>query len=405
MTDGAGSLAALPAALPEGTRLLHIGPPKTGTTSLQAAFWAAKEEAIRQGVRYAGKSRHSSKAVLAVTGRRSFAEDRAIPPISHWDAVLREIRGATEPRVVLSSEGFSYAKPAAIERVVRDLERDRLQVVVTLRPIARLVASEWQEHAQSGMRLSLEAYLDALFRDGDPVQHRLFWHRQRHDQLIERWAEQVGIDRMSAIVVDETDHGRLYRVFEALIGLRAGTLVPEAGISNRSLTLPEIVAVRALADRFEAEGYSMAAFHRVVRMKVAASMKGRVPGPDELRIDTPQWALDAAGDVAREVVAGIRASGVRVIGDLDSLTVVPTSRLAGDALPDVTIPPEVAASMAMGALHAGHLEAELTGAGTRASAASTGEPPEVARIPSRRLAGILLARGRRAVARRLRLRR
>ena len=208
---------------------------------------------------------------------------------------------------------------------------------------------------------------------------------------------------MSAIVVDETDHGRLYRVFEALTGLRAGTLVPEGGISNRSLTLPEIVAVRALADRFEAEGYSMAAFHRVVRMKVAASMKSRPPGPDEPRIDTPQWALDAAGAVAREVVQGIRASGVRVIGDLDSLTVVPTSGLAGDALPDVPIPPEVAASMAMGALHAGDLEAELTG--RPATEATSGEPPEVARIRSRRLAAIILARGRRAVARRLRLRR
>ena len=355
-------------------------------------------------MRYAGNARHSSKAVLAVTGRRSIAaDDAAPPPISHWEAVLREIRDAPQLHVVLSSEAFSYAQPAAIERVVRDLDRERLHVVVTLRPIARLVASEWQEHVQSGMRLSFEAYLDALFRDGDPDQARSFWHRQRHDHLIERWAEQVGIDRMSAIVVDEADPGRLYRVFEALTGLREGTLVPEDGISNRSLTLPEIVAVRALADRFEAEGYSMAAFHRVVRMKVAASMKTRAPGPDEPRIDSPQWALDAAGAVAREVVAGIRASGVRVIGDFDSLTVVPTSRLAGDGLPDVPIPPEVAASMAMGALHAGDLEAELTGRALPRRATTTGEPPEVAKIRSRRLAAIILARGRRAVARRLRL--
>ena len=284
----------LPAALPAGTRLLHIGPPKTGTTSLQAAFFAAKAEAISQGVRYAGTSRHSTRAVLAVTGRRSFAEDRAIPPISTWEALLHEIRTSTEPRVVLSSEGSAYAQPPAIERIVRDLDPSRLHVVVTLRPVARLIASEWQEHAQSGLRLSFDEYLDALFRDPDALQGRSFWHRQRHDLLVARWAAAVGIERVSAIVLDDLDHDRAFRVFEALTGLREGTLVAADGVTNRSLTLQEIVAVRALADRFEAEGYSMAAFHRVVRMKVATQMKTRKPGPGEPRIETPQWALDRA---------------------------------------------------------------------------------------------------------------
>ena len=74
MTDADRGLA-----LPEGTRLPHIGPPKTGTSSLQAAFHQNRPATLDQGVRYAGSSRHSGSAVLAVTGRPSFGRDAGPP--------------------------------------------------------------------------------------------------------------------------------------------------------------------------------------------------------------------------------------------------------------------------------------------------------------------------------------
>jgi hypothetical protein len=297
--------------------------------------------------------------------------------------------------VVLSSEGFAYASDAARDRVIRDLEADRVHVVVTLRPIPRLLASEWQEHTQSGLRVPFEEWLDQLFNQPESKIARAFWHRQRHDRLIERWAVPVGMDRVTAVVVDERDHGWLYRVFEALTGLREGTLVPDRSLANRSLTLEEIAAIRALAERFEAEGLSMAAFHRVARMKLAAYMKQRPPAPGEARIETPQWALDRAGDVAREVVAGITAAGVRVIGELEPLIAVPQSGLDGDRLPEVPVSPEIAAWMAMGAVLAGDLAA---GGGGRPTGRSMAD---LSSVPSRHLAKTLAGRARRFVTRRL----
>src|SRR3989304_5738516 len=55
--------------LPEGTRLLHIGPHKTGTTTIQGAFHGARADLLSQGVRYAGRSRQQAQAAHAVTGR------------------------------------------------------------------------------------------------------------------------------------------------------------------------------------------------------------------------------------------------------------------------------------------------------------------------------------------------
>jgi hypothetical protein len=388
---GPDVLATLPAALPDGTRILHIGPPKTGSTSLQAAFWAAREAALAQGVRYVGKSRHSARAVLAATGRKSFDEGQPVPSIDHWTELLAEIRGATEPRVVLSSEGFAYASPAASDRILAELDPARTHVVVTLRPLGRLLASEWQEHAQSGLELPLEDWLHNLFHEPALPMTGSFWRRQRHDALIERWAGPVGRENVTVIVVDDRDHDALLRTFEALCGLHTGTLVADRSTVNRSLTLEEITAIRALRERWEAEGLSGAAFHRVVRMKVAAEMKLRIPGPDEPRIETPQWALDRAAEIAGEIVAGIRASGVRVIGDLERLREVPRG-YAGDTPPPVRIPPEISASMAMGVLAA---------SGVRRRPGRTWiEPIETARFSTRALAKVVAGRAVRSVARR-----
>jgi len=391
--DRPTSAPALP--LPAGARLVHIGPPKTGTTSLQAAFHEAREALIAQGVRYAGRSRHSAAAILAVTGRRTFTADGAPPPKARWIELRDEIRNAPEPRVVLSSEGLSYARPDAIRRVVDDLDPSRVHVVVTLRPVARLLASEWQEHTQSGLRVPFETWLEEVFADPRRGAGRGFWHRQRHDELIARWAEVVGTERATAIVLDERDPGMVLRTFEQLLGLREGTLVLVPDLANRSLTLAELAAVRALHDAFEAEGLAPWQFHNIVRMKAAAYMKQRRPAPDEPRIETPQWALDRATEIAGEIVAGIRASGVRVVGDLDSLALPQVSRLEGDALPDVLVPPEIAARMAMGILVASGVAREAAAGGPRYA-----EPLELARVRTRQLVGLL---GRRAGARLRRL--
>ncbi len=185
MTDANQGLA-----LPEGTRLLHIGPPKTGTSSLQAAFHQNRPATLDQGVRYAGSSRHSGSAVLAVTGRPSFGRDQGPPSMRKWDTLLRGVRNAREPRVLISSEFFADAEPPAIKRIVDDLDRDRLHVVVTLRPLDRIIPSQWQQYVQSNLKTGWDRWLDGILRQ-QAGQTPTFWRRLRHDRLVERWASEV----------------------------------------------------------------------------------------------------------------------------------------------------------------------------------------------------------------------
>ncbi len=397
--------------LPEGTRLVHIGPPKTGTTSLQSAFHVGRAAISEQGVHYTGANRQPTNAVRAVIGLANPMTGKP-PKMKVWQDLVREVDRASEPRVVISSEFFSRARAEAIKQIVADLGGDRVHIVVTLRPLARIISSQWQQNVQNNVAVSFDDWLDAMFNEPDSKLATSFWLRHRHDKLIARWAKVVGPSNVTVVALDEKDHGMVLRVFEGLVGLREGTLVPDRDLNNRSMTMPEIEVVRAFNSLFQAEGLSGPLHKKVMTYGAGAFMKRREPGPDEPRIETPQWALDRAGEVAREMIDAIVASDVRIVGDPEGLTKVPGSRLAGAVQPEVSITPEIAASAAMGMLIASGLARGATSSipvdpeeptSTKPGSSDfvprpTTEPLELVRISTPKLTGVLVRRVRVALA-------
>lgn len=129
--------------LPDGARIVHIGPPKTGTSALQGAFFAARAEAAAQGVLYASEGKHGMSAVLAAMDLPSpWSAARKPPPRWRWSRLLGLIKASSAPRVLLSSEFFADGKPDAIRRVIDELDPQRVQIVVTLRPLEALALNE-----------------------------------------------------------------------------------------------------------------------------------------------------------------------------------------------------------------------------------------------------------------------
>jgi hypothetical protein len=393
---------AAPALLPPGSIVLHIGPPKTGTTAVQAAFHACRHEVARQGVHYAGRRRHSIAAVQAALGGRSIRGD-ATPPLAAWHRLRDEIRSSRAGRIVLSSEFFADAKPDRIRAVVEELGRDRVQVVVTLRPLARIIPSQWQQYVQSGMRMGYGPWLDALLNRPEGTVSPTFWHRHHVERLIARWADVVGPDRVTAIVLDESDRELVLRTFERLVGLRGGTLVLQDDLVNRSLTLQEVEAVRALNAAFAQAGLGRALHSEVVNFGATEYLKRQHPEPGTTRAELPAWAAPRVAAIAREIAAGIAASGVHVIGDPELLTVVRAGKGPGPEGGDVPVPVAVAARLALGVAFASALPNEPA-AGTRVvkparrqrGPVRMAEPIEIARVPTRRLVGELMVRGRAA---------
>ncbi len=397
MTATAGPDGSDDLLLPAGTRLIHIGPPKTGTTYLQGAFHGNREAVSAQGVHYAGPTRQPVAAVQAIVGNASPSTGK-VPSMRWWRHLVGEVRRAREPRVVISSEFLSEAKPDTIRTIVEDLGGERVHIVVTLRPLSRILSSQWQQFVQSGERRPFDDWLDAVFNDPSRLKP-VFWRRHRHDQLVARWTEVVGPDNVTVVALDDQDHDMVLRVFEQLLGLRVGTLAAEDDVSNRSMTLPEIEIVRAFNAQFFDAGLSRPLHTTVMRFGAASYVKSHPAATGEPRLETPRWALERAGAVGREMVDAIVASGVRIVGDHENLTRLPPASTSGAAAAELHISPRTAAATAMGVVVASGLARTSTSSGSSASRVP-GEPAELVGIPTIQVAVVLWVRIRTAIGRR-----
>jgi hypothetical protein len=141
------------------------------------------------------------------------------------------------------------------------------------------------------------------------------------------------------------------RTFEDLLGLDDGTLVPRDVGANRSLTLAESELLRVFNQHFVDAGRSPADYTRFVRFGAARHLQARRPDAAEPRVLTPEWAVRRATGIGAEMVEDIRASGVRVIGDLDTLADPALAPPTGDNPPVTEVAPEIAARFLGGLVH------------------------------------------------------
>ncbi|WP_293995685.1 hypothetical protein [Streptomyces sp.] len=353
-TGPAGPTGPL-AALPAGTRLLHIGPHKTGTTAIQGALFAAKDKLPEHGVEFPAATRHPMEAALAACARPAMMGDTA-PTEKHWTRLLKEVEATGTRTSVISSEFFADAPDdETVTRIVEQLGGERVHVLVTLRPLARIMPSQWQQYVQNGLRMGYEDWLDHMLRKapyGKP--NPSFWRRHRHDRLVERWSRAVGADRITVVVVDDRDRDGLMRTFEALLGLPGKLLQPVPDTANRSLTLAETEMLRNLNVEFRGNGLPDELYSKLVRNGAVIHMKNSCnPTAADVKISTPAWAVEAAGRIGAEMVERIGAMGVRVVGDpalLCTLPAIPAQ--PGPPAAEARIAPEVAAQALYGALAA-----------------------------------------------------
>jgi hypothetical protein len=349
--------------LQAGTRLLHIGPHKTGTTAVQGAFHLARRQLAEAGVVYAGPDRQPMLPALAVTGRPPLLGGPS-PVMANWTDLVREVRDAGPQRVVVSSEFFADADEAAARRIVEDLGGPRVHVVVTLRPLSKLLPSQWQQYLQNGLRMPYAEWLEGILAQPARTPTPNFWYRHGHDRLIARWAAIAGPQNVTAIVVNESDRSALLRSFEALLGLPGGILVPEDGIVNRSLTLAETELVRLLNEEFKRRAWTPGRYSKFMRYGAVEQLKARMPVAAEQRVVTPAWALERASQIGAAMADNIASAGVRIVGDLTTLgrPAAEERRPDADATAGLMIPVDAAVQAVLGAFMIGGVAGQTVGA-------------------------------------------
>jgi hypothetical protein len=330
--------------LPPGTRLLHIGPHKTGTTALQVALAKARTDLESQGVRYLWGGVRQTNANLAAraVARRSTRKihGEAAVPSWYWENLVNEVRSSKEYRVVISGEGFADTAAKVVQDIGAQLGVNQTKILITLRPLERILSSQWQQYIQFGTVISpfedwLRQTLDVFARTEEV---KGFWLRHRHDELVRRWGSVFGTSNILVIALNPRDHGLLFRSVEELLGLRESTLVDDGRLINRSLTAPEAEAIRSIYERLQ--DLELGDLSRHIRYMVSPSeliKRNRVP-VGEAKIELPRWALERAREISAEMAQNIARSGARLIGNINDLT--PTDPIvAPEHLPALDVVP------------------------------------------------------------------
>jgi hypothetical protein len=310
------------APLPGDAIALHIGIHKTGTTALQAALAEARPELRQRGVLYPGrKPAHLGAAMTILERPWGWAGKGGKAPDPHYfDRLAREARGH-RGRVLISSEQFCEADDRQAARVVAGLGADRLHIIVALRNLGRLLPSSWQQYLKYGRTTTYERWLKAMF---DPAQGSsmtpTFWRRNDHGAVVARWVDLLGPERVTVLILEDVTEDALFVTFAELLDVPSSVLTSHMHRSpNRSMTAVESEVLRRLNKAVKG-AIDWRDYEDLVRDVIAAAIvAGRRPGPDEPRLHTPDWALDAAAEHGTWDVARIRASGARVLGNLDAL--------------------------------------------------------------------------------------
>lgn len=381
--------------IPPGARLLHVGPPKTGTTALQKAAAAQREVLLEQGVLYPGKGYSHRRATFRFAGRTEGWGTPTPGDRKVWETLRDQVVAEQERRVWLSSEDVAELDPALVPRLLSELGGD-VHVVMTLRSLPALLASAWSQYLKTGLRVEFEQWAKGVLSE-PPRKDLTPSFRRRTDltQLVTRWRDAVGPDHLTLVVLDPGDRDLVPRTFETLLGLEPGTLTGvELGgdASNRSFTRAEGELVRRLNSRIRRSGkVPWQDYERYVRNSTVPGMLRRVPGRDEPKLVPPRWAVDRLVELAQGHRDALSALDVRVVGDLERLA-TPTASL-DEPPPPVGLPVE--------ALLAGLSACLNRRLATERKTAARITPALLEEVPGRVLARTIATRATRALRRQL----
>lgn len=344
-------LPRVPAIGDDGV-LLHIGVHKTGTTALQAAFADARDDLLTRGVRYPGKLQAQHRAALALLGRPWGWNSRggSVMDRRHFDSLVRRV-ARHDGRVVISSEFFCEAPEDKAKETIEALGGPgKVTIVVTLRNLGRLLPSSWQQYLKYGLTTAYEPWLEDVFATpGSSKISPTFWRRHDHGAVVTRWSQAAGAENVNVLVLEDVDRSAQFRAFAQMLGVPDDVLVSRMDLtSNRSMTAAEAELLVRLNARVKKQ-MQWTDYVQLVRRGVALRMvEDREPDPNEPRLATPAWALDAAAVQGASSVATIKQLGVNIFGNVDALaTRVPESKDTPPQPADIPIDAAVEAVVAV----------------------------------------------------------
>lgn len=319
---------------------LHIGLPKTGTTSLQGIMWHNRDLAASQGVLYpgVGQDAHYGAVVDLHPGR--YTEWREPGMAGAWDCLIEQVR-AWPRNTLISSELLAPASPEETQLALSSLDFAEVHIVCTVRDLARQIPSVWQENVKTRKSASLTEFLADL-RSGElNLMSRLFWDFQDAPRVLRTWGRNLPPENVHVVTVPRrgAPAGTLWERFASVIGLDPSLLSMDVPRHNFSLGGVEAELLRRI-NLAVGEDLDWPTYAATVKDYFATQVLTGLSDPAQIPL--PEEDYGWVGGAAQRIVDELGSAGYHVVGDLDELLPSPpahcTVKLPSDAeLLDVAV--------------------------------------------------------------------
>lgn len=300
-----------------GDVMVHIGPPKTGSTSIQTTMAARRDEMKELGVLYPGSGVRAKFSGWAVMGARPRGMRK--PRMSEWDDLVSEVKDSGL-KAVVSSEAFGRADEDAIGRMVESFGAERVHVVAVGRRLDKALPSLYQEKVKKFLAMTYEEWLASILAGDDIASIRAaFPPGQQLAETARKWAVHLDPQRFHLICSDEKNRALMPRSFERLLDLPDGFLEPVSS-ANESLDRTSVEMLRQLNVHKKTHGWTDDFYRQMVFYGAVKGLRNREWGPEDAKVPAPpEWALTRIRTLADHTIASLREQGPHIIGDLASL--------------------------------------------------------------------------------------
>jgi hypothetical protein len=289
-------------------------------------MWANRARLAAQGVMLPGYShRDHNRASRDLREAPRLAGDPAAPWTGEWEVLTGQARQA-RGTVVVSDEVLAACNPPQADRGIRSLLPAEVHVVLTVRDIASLLPTEWQETVKCRGTVPWEQWLAGVIDAASAAdRRRRSWFWAVHDTLaiIQMWSRHIPPDHVHVITVPpQAPAEALWARFASVVGIDSSSIdVPPARV-NCSLGPAEAEFLRrmneALSDGMP-EWFYTRNIKRILAQNVL-SARSLQPGL-ALPPDQQTWA----NEQAQILVATLRDSKYHIVGDLHDLQPLPAT--------------------------------------------------------------------------------
>jgi len=327
------------------TLYLHVGEPKTGTTYLQMRLDANRTELAADGMLVPGRRIDQIRGAQEVMGR---PDDGSRGRLSgRWQQLADQVIAFDGRAAVISMESLIRLRPPQAEQALAAFPGLDVQVVLTLRDLARIVPAQWQESLQFGNTWTLDEYLAGVMaaRPRSTPGGRDFWAQHDVARELRVWGDLIGPANLTVVTLPagSSPPEVLWERFAAALGLPAGRY-SAVEPANPSLGAVSAELMRRVNAALPGEALSLLEYGRLCRNLLSKQILAE-RAADEPKVSVPEefsrWAEQRSVQIA-ELVSG---AGTRLVGDLADLRSAPVGRGASRPGPPVAEPEVTAAAV------------------------------------------------------------